>query len=263
MAELKICPKCGEVTEKVLDFPLLDGSGRRIKKAVTIMCKCRREELRETEERFAREERMRKMADLRRLSLMDDRLREVDFTSFRESRENSKMLAVARKYVANFDEMKKRGQGILFYGDVGTGKSYTAAAIANELLKGMRPVIMTSFIKLLDVLRKSYDDNAEASIDGMNEADLLIIDDFGAERGTDYALEKVYDVVDNRYRSGKPLILTTNLDIAVMRSCTDIRYSRIYDRVFEMCYPVKATGQSWRKKEAVSRFDEMKRIFEA
>lgn len=260
--ELKRCEKCGEVTERILDFPLLDGSGRTIKKTVTVMCRCRREEMKEMEMRFEREERMRKMTTLRRLSLMDERMKGIDFTTYKQTEDNAKVFAIAKKYVSNFEQMKQKGQGIMFYGGVGTGKSYTAAAIANELLKSLRPVVMTSFIRLLEELRKFKDETADMYKDGLNSADLLVIDDFGAERGTDFALENVYDIIDSRYRSGKPIILTTNLDIATMRECTDIRYSRIYDRIFEMCYPVKTAGKSWRKKEAVSRFDEMKKLLE-
>ena len=72
---------------------------------------------------------------------------------------------------------------------------------------------------------------------GLNTAKLLIIDDLGAERGTDYALEKVYNIIDSRYLSGKPLILTTNMTLKDMQESEDIRYRRIYDRIFEMCFP--------------------------
>lgn len=262
MAELRRCPVCGEMIEKILPFPVLDGSGRTESKIVNVMCRCRREEEKKQRERLEREERMRKLAELKRLSLIDERMKDVNFTTYEVTQDNEKLIALARKYVSNFDTMKKKGQGILFYGDVGTGKSFTAAAIANELLMQMRPVIMTSFIRLLEELRKFNDDAAELYIDKLNNADLLIVDDLGAERGTDFALEKVYDVVDSRYRSGKPMILTTNLEVSFMRQCTDIRYSRIYDRIFEMCYPVKAAGPSWRKRKAVTRFDEMKKLLE-
>ena len=124
----------------------------------------------------------------------------------------------------------------------------------------LRPVIMTSFVKLVDRLMHLNDPDNEFLIDRLNSADLVVIDDLGAERGTDFSLEKVYDVIDSRYRSGKPMILTTNLKLSDMQNCTDIRYNRIYDRIFEMCYPVKAIGRSWRKANAVSRFDDMKKI---
>lgn len=96
----------------------------------------------------------------------------------------------------------------------------------------------------------------------MNQSKLLIIDDLGAERGTDYSLERVYDIIDSRYRSNKPIILTTNLTMEQMKNCEDIRYNRIYDRIFEMCYPVKVNGLSWRKRGAASRYAATKQILE-
>ena len=96
----------------------------------------------------------------------------------------------------------------------------------------------------------------------MNSAKLLIIDDLGAERSTDFALEKVYNIIDSRYRAGLPMILTTNLTLKEMKEATDIRYSRIYDRIFEVCYPMEFTGPSWRKVEASRRFEEMRQFLE-
>ena len=90
----------------------------------------------------------------------------------------------------------------------------------------------------------------------------MFIDELGAERGTDTALEKVYNVIDTRYRSCKPLILTTNLSMPEIIAEGDIRYIRIYDRVLEMCYPVEMAGHSLRKREASRRYTEMKRLLE-
>ena len=259
-----ICPVCGEATDRIIDFPLLDGSGRTEKKKIHVLCRCERELDKKIQDRMKREDDMRKIERLRSLSLMDARLKRIRFASFSITEENRKAFGIAKKYVEKFPIMLRKGQGILFYGDVGTGKSYTAAVIANELLDRMEAVIMTSFIKLVDEMGRFERNNGEEAdyIQKLNRASLLIIDDLGAERGSDFALEKVYDVIDSRDRSGKPLILTTNLEFEYMKKCADIRYSRIYDRIFEMCYPVKMSGQSWRKKEAVNRFDEMKKLLE-
>ena len=72
----------------------------------------------------------------------------------------------------------------------------------------------------------------------------------------------VYNIVDSRYRAKRPVSLTTNLGIDEMKETMDIRYSRIYDRIFEMCYPMQFKGQSWRKAEAAHRFDEMRKFLE-
>lgn len=97
----------------------------------------------------------------------------------------------------------------------------------------------------------------EEMIAELNRARLLIIDDLGAERNTDFALEKVYSIIDSRYQSGLPMILTTNLDLQEMQTCTDIRYKRVYERILEVCYPVRFSGNSLRKAEAANRFREM------
>lgn len=255
------CSVCGDIVEREMAMPLFDGSGGRKKVKARCICRCRREEQEELERRMQFEEDQRKISNLRQLSLMDARLRHVRFANYQETDENRKVFGIAKRYVENFGEMFSKGQGILFWGNVGTGKSYTAAAIANELLERMQPVIMTSFIKLLDEM-SGFENDSGNYIAKLNQAKLLIIDDLGAERGTDFSLEKVYEIVDSRYRSGKPVILTTNLEISQMKSCDDIRYNRIYDRIFEMCYPVKVDGLSWRKRGAAAKFAETRKILE-
>lgn len=255
------CPACGEAVEREFSMPLMDGSGGHKKMKVHCACRCQREEKEAYEKRLRFEEEQRTIDNLRQLSLMDARLKAVRFATYKVTEENRKVFGIAKRYVENFGEMFSKGQGILFWGNVGTGKSYTAAAIANELLGQMQSVIMTSFIRLLDEMSNFERDDSEYIVK-LNRAKLLVVDDLGAERGTDFSLEKVYDIIDSRYRTGKPIILTTNLEISQMKSCDDIRYSRIYDRIFEMCYPVKMDGMSWRKKEAAERFSETKRILE-
>lgn len=265
------CSICGEVVYREISMPLLDGSGRQKKISAHCVCRCQREEKEKTYERRMRfEEEQRTINNLQRLSLMDVRLKEVRLSTYQVTEENRRAFGIAKRYVENFSEMFSKGQGILFWGNVGTGKSYTAAAIANELLEQMQSVIMTSFIKLMDEMSDFQKDKSEYMaklnwaklLTKLNQAKLLIIDDLGAERGTNFSLEKVYDIIDSRYRTGKPIILTTNLEISQMKNCNDIRYNRIYDRIFEMCYPVKMDGMSWRKKEAAARFSETKCILE-
>ena len=119
---------------------------------------------------------------------------------------------------------------------------------------------MTSFVKILQDIQGNVKESDYIQI--LNSASLLIIDDLGAERNTDYALEKVYNVIDSRVRTNKPMILTTNLTLNEMLQCTDIRYKRVYDRIFETCYPVEMPGESFRQLEAADRFDRMKQFLE-
>lgn len=255
------CSKCGEPREKIVDMPLFDGSGKSKKKKVSMNCTCLQQQYEERMRHIAHEEKMIRINQIRNLSLIDNRLKDATLSNYNITSDNEKMHKIATNYVRKFSEMKKNAQGLLFWGDVGTGKSYTAAAIANELINDMYSVVMTSFTKLLECM-EDKDKSAVYIMERIMSADLLVIDDLGTERSTDYALERVYDVIDSRYRSKKPIILTTNKNMTEMKTCNDIRYNRIYDRVFEMCYPIKVVGMSLRKKEAANKFEEMRRLLE-
>lgn len=254
------CSVCGDAVEKIIPFPAFDGTNNMVDTKVRVMCTCRKKEQEEREKREKQMKEMRAIESLRKLSLMDEKLIGANLSTFTATDENERLLRIIQNYIVNFDRMYEENQGLLLWGPVGTGKSYAAATIANELLERKTSVVMTSFIKILKEVGTFDSDNGK--IEKINKAKLLIIDDLGAERGTDYTLERVYDIIDSRYRSNKPIILTTNLTMEQMKDCDDIRYNRIYDRIFEMCYPVKVTGLSWRKREAASRYAETRKILE-
>lgn len=258
---LRYCKICGEKTERRVKFPLLDGKGGCEERIVHCTCRCDRERDAEIQARFKYEEVQRQIQNLHRFSLMDEKFRSVRFSTYKVTAENKKALQIAKNYVCNFPRMMEQNQGLLFCGNVGTGKSYTAACIGNELMDRSFSVVMTSFVKMLEG-KTTLDVDETALIEKFSKASLLIIDDLGTERSTDFALEKVYNIIDSRYRMRKPIILTTNLEFTQMKECTDIRYNRIYDRIFEMCYPLKMSGMSWRKREAASRYGDMKRLLE-
>lgn len=256
-----ICGKCGEPRQRFMlfDDPTDDDSEHKSELKVVTMCRCEREE----EEREKRKEEaakdMEKIQRLRNASLLDEKLRGATFGAFKVTKYNERNLKLCRRYAMKFDQMVEKDQGLIFWGSVGTGKSFAAACIANYLLDRKVPVVMTSFVKLLEVFQSGRDEETSI-LNRLGYAKLVIFDDLGAERGTDYALEKVYNIVDSRYRKNLPMILTTNLTIEDMKSEVDMRYRRIYDRVFETCYPMQFTGPSWRMKEASRRYKDMEEL---
>ena len=120
-------------------------------------------------------------------------------------------------------------------------------------------VCMTNFALILNDLAASYKDRNEY-ISRLCNFPLLILDDFGMERGTEYGLEQVYNVVDSRYRSGKPLIVTTNLTLEELQNPEDTVHARIYDRLMEMCCPVCITGENFRKAKAQAKMERLKTL---
>lgn len=253
---LLYCGQCN--TRKEREIIWFDGKPKK----VPVMCKCRAEEEKLKKEQMQKEEEMRSIQRAKISSMMDDTFRTACFANYQIRNGNERHLKVAKKYCIEFSKMYERNQGLLFWGTVGTGKSYTAACIANYLLEANTSVVMTSFVRILQEMQGFDREREETFTNKLNSVKLLIIDDLGAERSTDYALEKVYGIIDNRYRAKKPLILTTNLTLRQMQEATDIRYARIYDRIFEMCYPMEFSGVSWRKREAAQRYEETRKILE-
>ena len=80
--------------------------------------------------------------------------------------------------------------------------------------------------------------------------DLLILDDLGAERNTSFGKERVFDVVDKRLLTGKPMIVTTNIPLSVMKQAADLDDRRIFDRILEVCVPIRFDGENFRKGSA-------------
>ena len=180
-------------------------------------CDCQRKR-RETLEAADREHKHREEVErLKRKGFTDPAMREWTFGN-----DNGKCLQMvkARAYVEQWEQIKDGNHGMILWGEVGTGKSYFAGCIANALMEKEVSVCMTNFALILNDLAASYKDRNEY-ISRLCSFPLLILDDFGMERGTEYGLEQVYNVIDSRYRSRKPLIVTTNLTLEELQNPED------------------------------------------
>ena len=135
----------------------------------------------------------------------------LDWT-FENDNGRSPQMHHAHHYVEQWQTMRSENLGLLLWGGVGTGKSFLAGCIANALMEQEVPVRMTNFARILNELNGSLSGRNDV-VDKLRRYPLLVIDDFGMERSTEYALEQIYDIVDSRYRSRKPLIVTTNLTL--------------------------------------------------
>ena len=177
-----------------------------------------------------------------------------------DDRANEKASDISLRYCTHFLSMKEKGKGILFLGNCGTGKTFLAACIANELINQGFSVLMTNFSRLVNIIF-GLKEGKQNYIDSLNSYDLLIIDDLGVERQSEYVAEIVQNIVDSRYRAGLPLIITTNLtpkDFSAESS--DIAKSRLYSRISEMCLPVVVSGVDRRKKNSAACDSELKKL---
>lgn len=227
---------------------------------VSSLCPCGLEARAEQE----RQEQLRRdrarIEELAAYSLMDDRMRAARFESARITESNEKAFRIARRYVERFDEMLSSNTGLLLYGHPGTGKSYIAACIANALLDKNVPVMVTSIIRLTGGGFES--EELARVLRRMRSARLLVLDDLGAERGTDYKAEQVFEIIDTRYNNKKPTVITTNLTRQELQDKSDLKRARVFDRIFEMCHPVMVNGDSWRVDKARENSLRMKALLE-
>lgn len=229
-----------------------DWLGSGADKILPTACECKMAERRRFEERMKAEERERTLDKMRRAGFPDVEMRKWVFAQ--DDGGNPRIMQVARRYVENFDAMRANGSGLLVYGDVGCGKSFMAACIANALVDRGVPCLMTNFSRIVNQLQESFD-GRQRYIDRLNGFDLLVIDDLAAERDTDYMWEQVTSVIDSRYRSGLPLIVTTNLTAAELSDDSDIRKRRVYSRLKEMCIPLRMTGEDRRNGKMREKMD--------
>lgn len=213
------------------------------------LCKCAAEKRDREEAERKRIEFMKNIKQMRRDGFPDMEMQKWTFEN--DDRSNPKISQIALNYVANFDTMKERGKGLLLYGTVGTGKTYISACIANALIDKGRPCLVTNFARLVNTISGMYAGKQEY-IDGLNQFDLLVIDDLASERDTAYMNEYVQNVIDSRYRAGLPTIITTNLTAQELKHPQEIEKQRIYSRLFEMCIPIEVEGADRRKAKLVA-----------
>ena len=243
------CKKCGGKRETIITL-------FEKKHKVRCICTCQQEAF-EAEEKKRNDEHTRRIERIRASGFQDRQL--TEWTFHNDDGSQPVVMKAARNYVANFDKFREDGRGLLLYGGVGTGKTYIAAAIANALVDEAIPALVTNFARIAYKLQESFAGRQEY-LDNLNRFDLLVIDDLAAERRTEYMQEIVFNVIDARYRSGLPMVITTNLSLGALRKPETAAESRVYDRILEKCFPLEVAGQSHRKKALKRNYDEMKEI---
>lgn len=217
------CGRCKDLKECKIDY-------RGSERVVPCLCKCGLE-AREREKRIE----LLKQNDERRMEWM----RGYEKMTFANSTGNPTM-KFAERYVAKWDEILKNRLSFTLFGGVGCGKTYAAACIANAILdKGYR-VWMATSTAMLDLM---FND-ADKVQNRLRSFELVVIDDFGAERDTGYAAEKMFQIVDERLRSGRPTIVTTNLDIT--KEAPSLAYGRIFSRLSEFAPQSRCKGEDMR-----------------
>lgn len=155
---------------------------------------------------------------------------------------------IALGYAEMFD--KNDGEGLLFTGDVGTGKTHLAAAISAEIIRKYAATVeFVSYTEALATMRAAFSEsnnNDKILEERMMKADLLVIDDLGKENLSAFTKNVLYRVVNGRYKDKLPLIITSNYGIESLSERLDYG---TFSRIAEVCKVVEMRGIDYRMKD--------------
>ena len=151
--------------------------------------------------------------------------------------ESRHAVAAVREFAGDIDARLDRGDSLWLAGSVGTGKTTLAMAVSAAAAKAGRSVAIYSLPQLLARIRRTYDavageDSYIAFFERLASVDLLHIDDLGAEKRSDWVLEQLYAIVDERYGAQRSMLVTTNLEETELEEQIG---SRTVSRLVEMC----------------------------
>jgi DNA replication protein DnaC len=167
---------------------------------------------------------------------LDGRLRRYTFEQ--DDMQNTRLRDTMVRYVKNFSYMKEHGIGLLLYGGVGSGKTFYASCIVNKLSGMGYRCMMTSFYRLLNMVWEVKE--RQKVLDELNEYDVLVIDDLGTEKQSEFSHSLLYQLIDVRYLSGLPLIITTNLTPKEFSDTSYFPLQRTVERINEMCIHINS-----------------------
>lgn len=158
-----------------------------------------------------------------------------------------------RGFVEQINERVDDGRGLWFYGDVGTGKTSLAMLVSQAAEKAGRSVAVYPVTRLLAEIKDTYDSDSAGSYMSLFRrlcaVDLLHLDDLGAEKRTDWVLEQLYSIVNERWQDGRSIIVTTNIsDLDELREQIG---HRTVSRLIEICeQPLPVMGPDLRVRSA-------------
>lgn len=166
---------------------------------------------------------------------------------------NEVPMRIAQRYCQYFEEMINHGEGLLLWGNRGTGKTYIAGCIANALLDAGKKVKWVNMSKIISQAQKG-----DFVPEDYNAYHLLIIDDFGTERDTTFSAEVILSLIEERTKNSLPMIVTTYLNLERIKETSGITRqggkqmeisakSLAWQKILEFCTPIEVNSKDERK----------------
>ena len=250
----QVCPHCGqELHAEYFEFPpALQHKYGKPGEWYYHPCtpECEKKNERREWELMRRDARV---AILRERSGLSKRMKGYTLGNFRPTVSNAAGRARVKVdgYLEDWEKNRDAGKGLYFCGGVGTGKTHLAVAVMNELIRRKRiPSLFVTVPELLDNLRETYNKpgrNLDEWMDAVQNAEFLVLDDLGSERTTEWVRERIFVIVNHRYREALPTVFTSNIgpkDLAQQLG------ERTASRIIAMCDWIALEGDDYRETAA-------------
>ena len=247
------CKKCGTLRQIEIN---VFGTSRK----VWCLCQCQAQEEADIKLKLQTDMSIMQIRHLRELALADP-----DFKNCTFDKDNGKQprMKECRKYARDFKMHLEKQSGLLLLGPCGTGKTFASKCIANRLIDSGYPVLVTNFGRIAESVTAAGFEERGEYYDSLMKYPLLVIDDMGRERESDFMMEIIQRVIDDRDRSGKPMIVSTNFTAQDINNPRNDNWARIFSRIMKTCYPLKFDGDDNRAEMGMKRNAEMKKYFES
>lgn len=226
-----------EVSERACPLGVCDGSGWILgPEDLARPCDCREERQRRS--------RTRGISSVIPRRYVGVSLERPPVSDMARDLETKSAVADVRSYIDEIDSRLSSGRGLWLFGDTGTGKTTLGMLVSKAALEAGHSVAIYSLPKLLARIRRTYDaepggDSYLSFFERLTSVDLLHIDDLGAEKRSDWVLEQLYALINERYEAERSVLVTTNLRHEELE---DQIGPRTVSRLNQMCDEIEVFG---------------------
>lgn len=212
------CSCCGRGTKGIIT---INGVSRNI----NLLCDCEQEKLDKINQRHFNSAQKRAFG-----SRVPNGSFDID------DGKNQRVSNECQEYARSFDSViNAKVNGMILYGNARQGKTFMAEAITNRVIADGFSALFITAVEIVQKFQYGSKKDVLELLSKVESVDLLVIDDLGAQRDTGFAYESVFSVIDTRYNTRKPIIVTTNATAEEMAGAEDIAAQRCYGRLIERC----------------------------